>query len=82
MKITRAFSKTIQVRPYEPVNVFCSVEFECTEAKKELVSAQLDKFVQKEVMKSIAVFGKDVVDTKKSKDVGKDCAETSIAELL
>ena len=77
MKITRSFSKKIQLKQYEPIEFFCGAESEVEKIEDiELTSRMLDKFCQDEVEKSLNKFRQ--IDTKKVEDVAKDEAELDI----
>ena len=56
MKITRSFSKKIQLKQYEPVDSLCGAEMEVGDMNldtPEEVSKFLDEFCRKEVEKTI-----------------------------
>lgn len=62
LKISRSFSKKIQLRQFEPVDFFCAAETEIEVPetdeetrmeKAEIISRQLDRFCQDEVEKSL-----------------------------
>ena len=79
MKITRSFSKKIQLRQFEPIEVFCAAEDEGNEKSKkrlEEISKELDEFCRNEVEKTLNLFR--TVDTKKSQDVGLDDFENDL----
>lgn len=89
IKISRSYSRKIQVKQYEPADFFCGAEMEKEYEGNDFLirmkewSEALDKFCQAEVAKSIQVFrptskpiGK--VDKKKSKDVGIEDANLDI----
>ena len=79
LEISRSFSRTIQVAPYEPVNLFCAAKIEADtntedwEAAGRVMSAKLDAFVQNEVEKSAMKFRK--IDKQKARDQATDSAE-------
>ena len=79
IEISRSFSRKLQVKQYEPIEMFCSAKMEIENDKVvsgEIMigaSEQLDRFCQSEVEKSAARFKE--IDTKKSKDVGQETAE-------
>lgn len=80
IRISRSFSKKLQIRPYEPIEFECAAELECKvlngeEAMKLFpeYSKYLDSLVQGEVGISAAKF--TMIDKKKSRDVSKDSAE-------
>jgi hypothetical protein len=81
MKITRSFSKKIQLRQYEPIEFFCAVEHEVPDVNDmQETSRFLDEFCQEEVEKSLNKFR--AIDTKKAKDIGRDTAELETQELF
>ena len=92
IKITRAFSRTIQLRQFEPVNAYCSAEVEVEIEPREFIAqrgaiaSDLDEFVRKEVGKTIAIVRPPLKDrdpksaTTKSKDIGIETAEAETVE--
>lgn len=79
MKITRSFSRKIQVQPYEPAEFFCGAEMEAPDAKAITASHLLDEFCQREVAASIAKLypSKKLnhTDRGKSQDQAQDSTE-------
>ncbi len=51
--ITRSFAKKVQLKQYEPIDVFCSVQAEVNELDMVNVSETLDAFCKEEVEKSL-----------------------------
>ena len=78
MKISRSFSKKIQLKQFEPVEVVCGMlEVEVLKGEKaEDVSQMADEFCRNEVEKTLNLFR--TVDTKKSQDVGLDDFENDL----
>lgn len=53
LTITRSYSRTVQIKQYEPANYFASFTAELDEKDKvEEVSVKLDELARQEVMKS------------------------------
>src|ERR1700753_2313081 len=73
VEVTRSFSYKLNVGNYESRDFFCSQKAECKWKDAEAVSEALYVFCKNEVLESVNQFR--LVDTKKSKDVGKDSAE-------
>jgi hypothetical protein len=53
MKITRQFSKRIQLRQFEPIEVSCKIEEECASEEMETVSSKLSDLCLSEVQKTL-----------------------------
>jgi hypothetical protein len=73
VEIVRSFSFKLNVGNYESRDFFCSQKAECKASEAEQVSAALYQFCKNEVLKAVNQFR--LVDSKKSRDVGKDSAE-------
>lgn len=56
IKIVRSFGQTKQLRQFEPINSFCSVEAECEESEQLEISKKLDEFVRSEVAKTLLSY--------------------------
>lgn len=87
IEIARSFSRKIQVKQYEPIEFFCSAKAEIERPGGTIqdpvmiaCAEELDRFVQNEVEKSANKFRQ--IDTKKSKDIGKEDTEIAIEDLV
>jgi hypothetical protein len=73
MKITRSFTKRIQLRQFEPIESTCAIEYE-TENENIVAltesSELFDKFCRSEVEKTLASLKITPLDKAKNKDVG------------
>jgi hypothetical protein len=53
MKISRSFSRKLNLGNYETLDVYCEAEAEAAETEAPQVSAKLSVFVEEQVMKDI-----------------------------
>jgi len=61
MKISRSFSRKIQLKQFEPIESSCSVEIETDDDSMDAMRRQsktLDAFVQGEVQRTLDTFSK------------------------
>lgn len=93
VEITRSFSKKVQLRQFEPIEVFCAAKAEVDvqdlqDKKMDFVSGELNVFCAMEVAKTInearpALKERDEkAAKKKGKDVGRDSAEHDTIEEI
>lgn len=59
LEICRSFSQTIQFKPFEPVNFFCSAKEECEEKDMEATAKKLVHFCKLMVIADIKNFLKE-----------------------
>lgn len=77
MKIIRSFSKKMQLRQYEPIESFCSIEKEITDLEGlDYVSRELDTLCRSEVERTLNQYR--LADRKKIKDTAKDESENDV----
>lgn len=78
--ITRSFSKKVQLRQFEPIDVFCSISSEHEEGtvtSTRDMSRQLDEFCREEVDKTLAIIRPPMKDdVGKGKNEKKEIAKT------
>ena len=59
MEVCRSVSRTIQLKQYEPLSIFCSAKDDCLKAKRSKTSDFLFEFCLGEVLKNIENFKAD-----------------------
>jgi len=55
MKIIRSYSRKVQVKQYEPVEVFCAAEMECKEEESVGIARKLSQFCYDEVERDLGL---------------------------
>lgn len=86
MKITRSFSRKIQLKQYEPIDVFCAVEIEVGDKDMQEVSTYADNFCRAEVKKTIesVLKNQEKITNKKNRkvEVSEDAKNTAEIDVL
>jgi hypothetical protein len=83
VKVSRSFSKKVQLAPFEPINVFCGVEQEAELGDDmTFISELLDRFCRTEVEKTMAEISRIKEKIVNKVAIAKEKKEKSIEDSL